>query len=390
MGDRQPPSRADSTHGPGRIALFRSVMTDGGVEKMSVHLARGLAACGVPVDLVAGECRGPYLERLEPPAQLIELGSVGDRHGHRPLADYLEHYTPDVVLAAKPEDCALALAARTICRGQPRVVAWPSTNYSGLLKGRPLNPIRVAVTRRKLARIYRRVDGIIAVSEGVAADVARLARLPRAAVHALPNPVVAPETPELAAETPGHPWLDSENTPVVIAVGALRRAKAFDVLIRAFARLRCQREARLVILGEGRQRQRLERLARRFGVSRDLALPGFVANPYAWMRRSRLLALSSRWEGSPTVIPEALSLGTPVVATDCPSGPRELLRDGEIGPLVPVGDPAALADAIAATLDNPPASAQLRRATEPYEMLPSAKRYLATLEDSGRDRRDAP
>jgi glycosyltransferase involved in cell wall biosynthesis len=227
-----------------------------------------------------------------------------------------------------------------------------------------------------MRRLYPRAHGVIAVSKGVAEDVARIARVPLDRIHVVPNPVIPLELPDLAASPVDHPWLAAPGPPVILGVGGLRRSKDFPTLLRAFARLREKRAIRLVILGEGRQRPRLEVLAAKLGVREDVSLPGFVANPYAYMARARLFVLSSLWEGSPNVVVEAMAVGTPVVSTDCRSGPREILQDGRYGPLVPVGDVDAMAGAMAATLDTPPSRQTLKAAVAPYTIYLSTKRYL--------------
>jgi len=150
-------------------------------------------------------------------------------------------------------------------------------------------------------------------------------------------------------------------------------------LIRAFARVRAHKDCRLVILGEGRLRPELEELAQNLGIADRVAFPGFVNNPYAYMARASLFVLSSAWEGSPNVLTEAVALGRPVVATDCPSGPRELLQDGRYGPLVPVGDADKLAEAMLETLQHPLPPETIREAAAEYTVENSARRYLEVL-----------
>jgi glycosyltransferase involved in cell wall biosynthesis len=227
-----------------------------------------------------------------------------------------------------------------------------------------------------MRRHYPRAQGVIAVSRGVADDVARIVRMPSARIHIVPNPVIPPELSDLATSPVDHPWFTAPGPPVILGAGGLRRSKDFPTLLRAFARLREKRALRLVILGEGRQRPRLEVLAGELGVGDDVSLPGFVANPYAYMARARLFVLSSRWEGSPNVVVEAMAVGTPVVCTDCPSGPREILQGGTYGPLVPVGDVDAMAGAMAAILDTPPSGQTLQAAVAPYTIHLSTERYL--------------
>ncbi|MFP4684173.1 MAG: glycosyltransferase, partial [Ectothiorhodospira sp.] len=230
-------------------------------------------------------------------------------------------------------------------------------------------------------RSCRMADHLIAVSEGVAVDTARRCRLPASSICVAHNPVVSPALLERAQESPGHDWLESadEYPPVIMGCGALRRQKDFMTLIRGFAKLRKTRPCRLIIIGEGRQRQRLEALAGMLGVDRDIDLVGHRHNPHALMARARLFVLSSRWEGSPNVLTEALALGIPVVSTDCPSGPREILQDGRLGPLVPIGDDEAMAAAMERVLDNPPEPQELRRAAEPYRVERSVTAYLEAM-----------
>jgi glycosyltransferase involved in cell wall biosynthesis len=211
----------------------------------------------------------------------------------------------------------------------------------------------------------------------VADDGARVAGLNRDAIHVIPNPVITPELTTRAAEPVDHPWLnDPEGPPVVMGVGRLTDAKDFPTLLRAFARLREKRPARLILLGEGKQEEPLRELATELGIGEDVDLPGFAANPYAWMARADAFALSSKVEGSPIVLTEALALGVPAVATDCRSGPREVLAERW---LAPVGDDAALAERLAAVLDAPPDPGTLKASVAAYNADASARRHLEVM-----------
>ena len=169
----------------------------------------------------------------------------------------------------------------------------------------------------------------------------------------------------------------------MLGVGELCARKDFVTLIKAFAEVRRQRPSRLVILGEGRQRKRLTELTRKLRIEADVFLPGFLTNPFAYMSKANLFILSSNCEGAPVTLMEALAVGVPVVSTDCPSGPREILQDGRFGPLVPVGDANALAQAMLATLDNPLDAELLKSAAAPFSVATSASQYLAALGLSG-------
>ena len=195
----------------------------------------------------------------------------------------------------------------------------------------------------------------------------------------LNNPVVTPDLLEQAAAPLDHPWFGPDQPPVILGVGRLHPQKDYPTLLRAFAKLRAQRQARLVIIGEGGERPALESLAAELGVDGDVDLPGFTRNPYRFMGRAAIVALSSRWEGSPNILVEAMACGTPVVATDCPSGPAETLENGRYGRLVPMGDPAALADALGRTLDAPPPVDDLIARSRDFEMAAASLAYLRVL-----------
>jgi glycosyltransferase involved in cell wall biosynthesis len=194
------------------------------------------------------------------------------------------------------------------------------------------------------------------------------------------NPVVTPELLAQAEAIAPHPWLQDGGPPVVLGVGRLVDQKGFATLLEAVARLRRERPLRLLVLGEGRRRGALERQARRLGLGADFALPGFAPNPFAYMARAGVFVLSSVYEGLPGVLIQALACGCPVVSTDCPDGPREILAGGEYGPLVPVGDAAALAAAIGRVLDAPPDRERLRRRGQAFGVEPAVLAYLEVVD----------
>jgi glycosyltransferase involved in cell wall biosynthesis len=227
--------------------------------------------------------------------------------------------------------------------------------------------------------LYPMADAVVAVSQGVARDLAAITGLPSHRIQVVPNPVVTPHLFRLAQEPIAHPWLHDPERPVIMGMGRLTRQKDFPTLLRAFAKVRAEKRCRLIILGEGGERFGLEALAGSLGIGDDVHLPGFVLNPYPYLAGAALFVLSSVWEGFGVVLAEAMALGVPVVATDCPSGPREILRDGQIAPLVPMGDPEALAGAMLDTLARPPAKATLQEAVAEYTVERSARRYVEVL-----------
>ncbi|HEY8366975.1 MAG TPA: glycosyltransferase, partial [Bacteroidia bacterium] len=194
--------------------------------------------------------------------------------------------------------------------------------------------------------LYPSADAVIAVSEGVAKDLTQIIGLPAEKVKVIYNPVITPEIFKKAEEPIKHPWFAPGELPVILGVGRLTKQKDFVTLIRAFDIVRKEYPSRLVILGEGEERPKLEALVKELGLEQYVYMPGFEENPFKYMKHAAVFVLSSRWEGLPNVLIQALALGTPVVSTDCPSGPREILSAGKYGTLVPVGDYDALAKAI--------------------------------------------
>jgi glycosyltransferase involved in cell wall biosynthesis len=235
-----------------------------------------------------------------------------------------------------------------------------------------------------LKRAYLMADAIIAVSNGVADDLAATTGIPRDRITTVYNPVVDLELIAKARQPLEHPWFAPHEPPVILGVGRLHPQKDFATLIRAFARVRASRPARLVILGaessgDSAYIAELRALPARLGVAHDVDLPGFAPNPIAYMSRAATLVLSSSHEGLGNVLIEALACGTPVVSTDCPSGPREILDHGRFGPLVPIGDDDAMAAAIQTALDDPVSTELLRSRAELFTVERAVNRYLELM-----------
>jgi glycosyltransferase involved in cell wall biosynthesis len=231
---------------------------------------------------------------------------------------------------------------------------------------------------RLIRRFYPWADGVVSVAQGTADDLVRTAGLRPAHIEVVHNPIVTPELRAMADEPLDHPWFEPGQPPVLLAVGRFTPQKDFGTLIRASSRALEAGGARLLILGDGPERTHLEALVSTLGLEGSVGLPGWVGNPYPYMVRAAAFVLSSRWEGLPSVLIEALFCGAPVVATDCLSGPSEILEDGRYGLLVPVGDEDALAKGIAAALagDVPPPP---RESWQPYELETVVQRYLDVL-----------
>ncbi|MFB4205480.1 glycosyltransferase [Arhodomonas sp. KWT2] len=360
----------------GRLAILITDQGDGGVERMLVHTANALAARGVAVHLLVADRDQRFLDRCDDTVALSELeaGSSVDA-----VRRFLEHERPAVLISAKLRDDRIAADARDAAGSGTRVFFRVGNPLVHRLRQGRANPLRRWRRRRQMARLYRRADGVIAVSGGIADDLVDGLGVPRSRIRVLPNPTITAAVHDEAREAVVHPWFQGDGPPVILAIGGLRRQKNFASLVRAFARVRGERAARLVILGDGRQRERLLALARRLDVAGDVDLPGWQPNPYAFMARAAVFVSCSRWEGSPNVLVEAAALGVPLVAADCISGPREILEGGRLGHLVPVDDAPALAAAIDAALREPAPAEMTRRAAEPYQADNSAQAYIDAL-----------
>ena len=239
--------------------------------------------------------------------------------------------------------------------------------------------LRSGRLRQRARRSYPFADFVVGISRGTTAELEGIPGMERDRIHTIYNPVVSADLDRKARESPHHPWLDDRPCPVILAIGRMRKVKDFSTLLRAFARLLVQRPARLIVLGEGRLRPTLRSLAQELGVAEQVDFPGFKENPYAFLARADLFVLSSRNEALPTVLIEAMACGCPVVSTDCPFGPREILEGGRLGPLVPVGDAEALAEAMDRTLDDPPDPDPLRERASFFNVEHAVERYEELL-----------
>ena len=352
-------------------ALFVPSLAMGGGERISIALAQELVDQGVGVDLVVADARGPLRAEVPPQVTVVDLGATRLRAAAPALVRYLRSRRPRTLVPTVEHASLLSLAAGRLT-GVPVVVR--VANTLSLLDARASSR-KDRVVLALARRLYRGADALVACSEGMADDLAAYCGLARDRIQVIPNPSVGRDLAARAAEQLDHPWFRPGEPPVVLGIGRLAPQKNFPLLIDAFARL--DTPARLVVLGEGPERPGLEEQVRSLGLVDRVDLPGLDPNPYRYLARAAVFALSSSWEGLPGVLIEALACGCDVVATDCPSGPREILRGGELGRLVPVDDPAALA----AALDERLGAGERvdPRVAAPYHADVVARRYLAVL-----------
>lgn len=364
-----------------RVGLFLPSLAAGGAERVTLTLAKGLTARGYQVDLIVVRADGPLFEQIPSSMRLVDFARQRTVQSLPSLILYLQRERPLALLSALNHANVVAIWARTLARVPTRLVVaehtsvLPSSARARTLRGR-LMPLLIRHT-------YGRADAVVAVSQGVAEELVRDLGVPRGKVRTIYNPVVTEELFWKAEEPLEHPWFAPGEPPVVLGVGRLAPEKNFLLLIRAFAKVRQRVPSRLLILGEGPERPALEALVRGLGLEGHVAMPGFVPNPYPYMRRAAVLALSSAWEALPTVLIEAMALGTKVVSTDCPYGPAEVLEGGRWGWLVPVGDEAALATALEEALLRPETEEEKRvraqRAKERFGLEAALRAYEEVL-----------
>lgn len=369
---------------PVRVALLSPLHsnpggTQGGIESVFMNLANAFAALGLEVDLLVYPPKGT---RSRPPnlsdqVNVVDIGHRGKWQGGLAVARYLRRCKPAALLAAGYRCNLMAAIAKNRSRTRSRIVLSVRNTMSRRLAHFGWLKRQTRSTAMQYA--YSQADEIIAVSHGVADDL--ITHFPHIAgrVRVVYNPINFNDIEAKLAVPIDHPWFEQHAPPVLLAVGRLRPQKDYPTLIRAFAKVRERHQCRLVILGEGPERVRIEAIANELGVADHLYMPGIVTNPFPYVRAARLCVMSSAWEGLPNVLLEAMAVGTPIVATDCPSGPREILEDGRHGRLVPVGDATALATSISESLDAPREGECLRRAAKRFEVKSIARAYLDAM-----------
>lgn len=358
---------------PFHIALFIPSLVGGGAERVTINLARGLVAAGVRTDIVVGQADGPFLKDVPPGARLINLKAARTITALGPLCRYLGKERPDGLISALDHANVVALLAAALSRTKTPVVVATHIHLSTASKRQTFWK---AWLDRCLQRLtYRWALAVVAVSHGVAEDMAQRFGWPVSDIRVIYNPVIDRELSARAKQAPPHQWLTNAKRPVILALGRLTEQKNFSMLLHAVALLKERSAARLIILGEGEEREKLQQLVAELGLHDIVDMPGFARNPYSYMRCASVVALSSRWEALPTVLIEALACGAPVVATDCPAGPSEVLANGKYGRLVPIGNPSAMAaallEALGKTSSPPPAESW-----QPYLIEAATREYL--------------
>jgi len=359
------------------VALYLPSLIGGGAERIMVNLAVGLVERGVNVDLVLANAEGPYLADVDNRIKIVNLHSSRVLTSLPALVRYLRKEKPQSIISALEHANVIAILASRLAMIDARIVV---TVHIALSQSMKKSRFRSRLFRLLISLFYPLADKVVVVSKAAREDFLQTTGLNKNLVTVIYNPVITSEIYEQSKLKIDHAWFNEGEPPVILGVGRLSKQKDFPNLIRAFALVRQKIEARLVIIGEGDERKNIEKVIDELGIKSDVDLHGFVEDAYAYMARSSVFALSSAYEGLPTVLIESLAIGVPVVSTDCPSGPKEILNNGEYGKLVPVGNYKALADGILDVLQKHQVPVFSKDALNKFTLEESVNDYIEVLQ----------
>lgn len=368
VGNSQPDPTIRPTTSPRslrmKIAILITRLDSGGVERAAVRLISGFLAEGHSVDVLTTSKTGRMLAELPNGANLVNIAGIIRLPGIPglvsprvwlgltsliPLAKYLNRTRPDVLLAT--QSGLTAVLARYLARSRTRTVLRVASSQKASIEKDPYRVARLLPLVRKFA--FKHADRVIVNSRNVADEIMNSTGISRSRIDVIPNPSADPEIFLKAQEPITHSWLDNPEFPTAIAVGRLTAQKDYPTLLKAHAAVIESSPCKLVIVGEGEERETLASLTDSLGTSPHVDFVGYSDNPWSLMARATVYLLTSAWEGSPSSLIEALALGVPSVATDSPGGTSEVLGDGKFGLLAPVGDSDAIARAWLEILQNP-------------------------------------
>lgn len=356
-----------------KIAFVLPNLHAGGAERVAIRLMHGFRAAGHDVEFVLMKREGALLQDLPADVRVVDLGAARVRSALKPLTQYFRDTPPDAVQVRMWPLTVASIIARRRARAHSRLVV---SDHAMMSKQLARQPIARALLGWSVRVFYPLADSRVVVARDAATDLARLSGLSGDRFTVIYNPVEeAPQTSPTA--NIDALWGNADGR--IISVGTLKHQKNHSLLLRSFARVRRQRAARLMIVGSGPLEGELKQLAQSLGVVDDVIFTGLIIAPWAHYQTADLFVLSSDYEGYPNVMVEAMRCGLPVVSTDCDSGPREILDGGKYGALVPVGDEAALAEAILANLERKHDSTHIRARAEALSGAGTVQQYLDLL-----------
>jgi glycosyltransferase involved in cell wall biosynthesis len=365
-----------------RVAFFLPSLGGGGAQRVIVNLANYYVRQGIAVDLLLVKNQGAYFPLLDSRVNLVILGCSRVAFSLIYLLRYLKKARPNSLLVTMPHVSIVAILAKLICGLSFKLII-RQPNYLSLNTGKINYFTRLLV--KLICLLFNRADSIIAISQGVAKDLNSYGVIDSDKISVIYNPIFSGSILNQAEQKIQHQWISNghRDYALIIAVGRLVRQKNFSMLIDAFHKLLRQQNARLIILGEGPLKSELQAKINSLGLSWCIELLGFSDNPYAYLKRADVFVLSSLWEGFGNVLVESLALGTPVVSTDCPSGPAEILQDGKYGILVENNNSDALAAGMLKALRQSLQKEELIHRAKYFSISNIAEQYKQIIFNAG-------
>jgi len=358
------------------IAILLPDLRGGGAERVNIDLAHEFALAGHEVEFVLMQAAGEFLPAAQVEFRVFDLGVTRTRGVPAALARYLRERKPDAIIANMWPLTSAAVIGRALSGHQCRLLLMEHNTLSQQYSS--WGRIHSGMMATSMAMTYRFADLVAAVSEGAAKDTARLAFLSNDRVKVLHNPIPQRHAPSPEAMANAEVLWDCPPGQRILTVGSFKDQKNYPLLLHAFSVLRCPK-ARLMLLGQGANEAALRVMTAELGIADRVVFAGFHPDPTPFYQTADLFVLSSDYEGLPTVLIEAMACGTPVVSTDCPSGPNEILKAGKYGCLVPMRDAQALAYAMEQALTAPHDPALLKQRASDFAPETAAKRYLELL-----------
>lgn len=380
-----------------RVAFFLPSFERGGVERFVINISPPLVDAGIDADVLVVN-RSSLVDQLPEEVRLVDISSsrfltslvdrlfpghvaagIGSLPGY---IRYLRRARPDLVVSMQVSPFAV-FGAR-IAQTDATIVVRESNTPSAATGSPDHGTGRFAPLAKQLS--YPRADRVVSVSKDAGEDITSWLGLSESQVRAVYNPTYSERVVETATASIDHPWFEADQ-PLLVSVGRFSDQKDFETLLEAVARIREEIPVRLVLVGDGDNRSKLERLTRDLGIQESVSFVGYQQNPYPYIAGADLFVFSSHYEGLPNSLIEAIAVGTPAVATDSPSGPREILLNGEGGYLVEMQDAEAMASAIEEALTNPEdAEERVERAQDALDRFAPQRAATEYLELAEADR----
>lgn len=362
-----------------KIAIFSHDLGQGkggGAQRSLAIIASEFTKRGLDVDLLLAQAKGRYFNEIRTDVNVVDFNARRFLTSFPQLIRYLQNTKPDALLTTLIHVDFAAIFAKYFAKTDTRVITRIASTIS--INTHYENNRLIKFISTLSPYFYPHSNHIIAVSNGVASDFSEFTKIPKKLIETIYNPVITPQLCRMAKENIDHPWFIGDQPPVILAVGRLAPQKDYPTLIKAFSLVHERTPARLVILGEGKERSHIESLINQLNLGKDVYMPGFVDNPFSYMSNSKVFVLSSGTEGLPGSLIQALACGCPVVSTDCPNGPAEILDGGKYGYLTPVGDVEALADRILRVLSGEAKSIDPKWLDQ-FNIDPVVDKYLAAI-----------